>query len=159
VKQVSCRFDVFGNREFVGQVTKIGGEASQTTRTYPVTVEIDQPGDARILPGMAATVRNRPDESQNAAEGALVVPPAAVFTGEAGQHSFVWVVEDTGKTITRREVKIGELTPVGLAVLEGLKRGEWVVTAGVNTLRENQQVTILQEGGPKSMGAIVGHNE
>lgn len=147
VKQVSCHFDVFGEREFVGRVTNIGGEASQITRTYPVTVELEQPEDVRILPGMAATVRNKPDESENPAEGNLVVPPAAVFAVEEGQQSYVWVVEEPGMTVARREVEVGELTSVGLAILEGLKRGESVVTAGVNSLRENQPVTILEEGG------------
>jgi RND family efflux transporter MFP subunit len=147
VKQVRCRFDVFGDREFVGHVTKVGSEASQTTRTYPVTVEIEQPDDVRILPGMAATVRNQLEEDANRAKGELIVPPAAVFSMEEGQQSYVWVVEEPDKTVARREVTIGELTPVGLAVLEGVQRGDWVVTAGVNSLRENQQVSILREEG------------
>lgn len=147
VKQVICRFDVFGDREFIGEVTKIGGEASNTTRTYPVTVEIPQPDDVRILPGMAATVRNKPDENPNDTQGNLVVPPSAVFTAEANGQSYVWVVEEPEMVVARREVKLGELTRVGLAVLDGLERGEWVVTAGVNTLRENQQVKVHQEEG------------
>lgn len=146
VKQVSCHFDVFGDREFVGRVTKIGSEASQTTRTYPVTVEIEQQDDIRILPGMAVTVRGKLDEGENAAVGEPVLPPSALFSTQEGQQSYVWVVEEPGMTVSRREVKIGELTPVGLSVLEGLQRGDRVVTAGVHSLRENQQVTILGEG-------------
>jgi RND family efflux transporter MFP subunit len=146
VKQVSCHFDVFADREFVGHVTKIGSEASQTTRTYPVTVEIEQQEGIRILPGMAVTVRGKLDEGDNAAVGEPVVPPSAVFSIEQGQQSYVWVVEEPGMTVSRREVTIGELTPVGLSVLEGLQRGDRVVTAGAHSLRENQQVTILEEG-------------
>jgi RND family efflux transporter MFP subunit len=146
VKQVSCHFDVFGDREFLGHVTKIGSEASQTTRTYPVTVEIEQQEGIRILPGMAVTVRGKLDEGENAVVGEPVVPPSAVFSTQEGQQSYVWVVEEPSMTVSRREVKIGELTPVGLSVLEGLQRGDRVVTAGVNSLRENQQVTILEEG-------------
>jgi multidrug efflux pump subunit AcrA (membrane-fusion protein) len=95
---------------------------------------------------MAATVRGKLDESADGAPGELVVPPSAVFSTEEGQQSYVWVVEEPAMTVTRREVTIGELTPVGLAVLEGIQRGDWIVTAGVNTLRENQEVRILQEG-------------
>jgi multidrug efflux pump subunit AcrA (membrane-fusion protein) len=65
VKKVACRFDAFPDRDFLGQVTKIGSEASQTTRTYPVTVQIEQPEDVQILPGMAATVRNQPEEGDD----------------------------------------------------------------------------------------------
>ncbi|MEW4526670.1 MAG: efflux RND transporter periplasmic adaptor subunit [Maioricimonas sp. JB045] len=144
VKQVICRFDALPDREFVGHVTKIGSEASQTTRTYPVTVEIEQPEDVRILPGMAATVRNKPDEAADEADGELVIPPAAVFA-DTEQQSYVWVVDEGSGTVARKPVTTGELTPVGLAVTEGLERGEWVVTAGVNSLREGQQVRIVEE--------------
>jgi RND family efflux transporter MFP subunit len=148
VKKVICRFDAFPGREFVGQVTKIGSEASQTTRTYPVTVAVDQPKDVQILPGMAATVRAEPPEGETGA-GDLIVPPNAVFTpenGQAGQQSYVWVVDEGGQRVAQRAIRTGTMTPVGIAVTEGLKMGEWVVTAGVHSLREGQQVRISQEG-------------
>ncbi len=145
VKKAVCRFDAFAGREFVGQVTKIGSEASQTTRTYPVTVQVDQQEDVQILPGMAATVRGLPEADGKVAAEDLVVPPSAVFAADAGQQDYVWTVEG-GQRVTRRAVKTGKLTPVGIAVTEGLNPGEWVVSAGVHSLRENQQVRILQEG-------------
>ena len=107
---------------------------------------MDQPKDVQILPGMAATVRGQPEENGKAAGQDLVVPPSAVFTADAGQQSYVWVVDEGSQKVTRRAVKTGKLTPVGIAVTEGLKPGEWVVTAGVHSLRENQEVRILQEG-------------
>jgi hypothetical protein len=33
-----------------------------------------------------------------------------------------------------------------MTITEGLKPGEWIVTSGVNSLRENQEVRTLQEG-------------
>lgn len=149
VNQVICRFDAFPNREFVGRITKIGSEASQTTRTYPVTVVVDQPEDVQILPGMAAVVRAEPPTGAEEATDKLVVPPGAIFTDESeqvSQQSYVWVVEEDGGKVSRRAVTTGELTPVGMAVTEGLATGEWVVTAGVHSLREGQQVRIVSEG-------------
>ena len=144
VKKAVCRFDAFSGREFEGQVTKIGSEASQTTRTYPVTVVVDQPDDVQILPGMAAVVRGKPETDAKVAGEDLVVPPSVVFTDEAGQQSYVWTVE--GQKVARRPVKTGKLTPVGIAITEGLKPGDLVVSAGVFSLRENQAVRILEEG-------------
>jgi RND family efflux transporter MFP subunit len=149
VKAVECRFDAFGDREFVGQVTKIGSEASQTTPTYPVTIQLDQADDVQILPGMAATVRNRVEAAEEEpAKQDLVVPVGAVFAAEVNKQSFVWIVDEASSKVSRRAVQTGQLTPVGLAVTDGLQRGEWVVSAGVNSLREGQQVTILQEASP-----------
>ncbi len=149
VKKVVCRFDAFPDREFIGRITKIGSEASKDTRTYPVTVEVDQPKDARILPGMAATVRRLPDEDAQSegAEPAILVPPAALFAETAGQRTFVWVVDESSGKVARREVKTGTLTPTGIAVVEGLRPGEWIVTAGVHSLEDGRQVRILKEGG------------
>ncbi|MCB9874350.1 MAG: efflux RND transporter periplasmic adaptor subunit [Planctomycetaceae bacterium] len=142
VKQVDCSFDAFPGREFTGKITRIGREASQATRTYPVTVEIQQQEEARILPGMAAVLRNHPIEIEGDAAEDLIVPPSSVFTTAEGPETFVWVV-DTGNKVARRPVKTGDLTPVGLRVVEGLKAGDMVVTAGVNTLREGQEVKLL----------------
>jgi RND family efflux transporter MFP subunit len=149
VKKVTCRFDAIPDREFVGRITKIGSEASQTTRTYPVTVAVDQLEDVQILPGMAAIVRAEPPEGEIGTGDEPVVPPSAVFTdpsGQAGQQSYVWVVGGDGGEVTRRGVTTGELTPVGITITKGLTTGEWVVTAGVHSLREGQQVRIAQEG-------------
>jgi len=145
VKKARCLFDALPGKEFVGQITKIGSEASQTTRTYPVTVAVDQPEEAQILPGMAATVSRHPEDKEEAAAPDLIVPPSAVFTAEAGQGSYVWVV-GADKKVARKAVKTGKLTPVGLVVTEGLKPGDLVVTAGVNSLREGQEVKLLEEG-------------
>jgi RND family efflux transporter MFP subunit len=146
VKKVVCRFDAFPGREFTGQVTKVGAEASQTTRTYPVTVQLDQPQDVQILPGMAATVRGQAEDDAKAVARALVVSPTVVFTAETDQQSYVWVVDENSHQVSRRAVKTGKPTPEGLTITEGLKPGEWVVTAGVNSLHENQKVKILPEG-------------
>jgi len=146
VQKVACRFDAIADREFDGTITKIGREASQTTRTYPVTVQVQPPEDVRILPGMAATIRRHPSETDSAPPRELVVPPAALFTDDTRQNSYVWVVDEGTQRVARRAVTTGPLTPVGITIAEGLQPGEWVVAVGVNSLRENQEVRILQNG-------------
>ena len=94
---------------------------------------------------MAATVSRHPEDEEEAAAPDLIVPPSAVFTAEAGQGSYVWVV-GADKKVARKAVKTGKLTPVGLVVTEGLKPGDLVVTAGVHSLREGQEVKLLEEG-------------
>lgn len=143
VKKVNCRFDALPNRDFIGTVSKVGREASQTTRTYPVTIEIPQPDDASILPGMAATVSNRIEESEASPIAALIIPASSVFTSAEDQgQTFVWVFDEANNTVGRRAIITGELTPVGLKVVEGLQAGEQVIISGVNSLREGQEVKL-----------------
>ncbi|QDV47939.1 Multidrug resistance protein MdtA precursor [Stieleria neptunia] len=144
VKQVACRFDAHPERDFFGTVTKIGREASQITRTYPVTVQIEQPDDVKILPGMAAMVRNHREEGDETVTAELIVPPSSVFTvADDDSQSYVWVYDEGTNKVTRRAVTTGELTPVGLKVIEGIQVGERVVTSGVNSLTEGQEVKLL----------------
>jgi len=57
--------------------------------------------------------------------------------------TYVWVVDEQTMTVKRREVKTGEMRAQGIEIVNGLVEGEWVVTAGVNTLQEGQQASIL----------------
>ena len=148
VETVSMTFDAFPNRQFEGTISEIGREASQTTRTFPVTLIMEQPEDIKILPGMAGTARatkiNLPDERQ--ATG-VVVPTGAIFTPNTETRSHVWIIEPTEGdlgVLERRPVSTGDLTRQGVMVTDGLSAGEWIVTAGVQSVHEGQTVRILK---------------
>jgi len=125
------------------KIKEIGREASEATRTYPVTLVMDQPEDAEILPGMAgqATVVSRPPEDSELV--GIPVPATTVFSGEDPGKSFVWIVDEATKTLSRREVQVGKLARFGVLIREGLKPGEWIVVKGVNSVKEGQAVRIL----------------
>jgi RND family efflux transporter MFP subunit len=145
VESVVLRFDAFPGRELEGEVKEVGTEASAGTRTFPVTLAFDQPDDIKVLSGMAgeATVTARLPEDQAAA--GIEVPVSAVFSpGEAGD-SFVWIVDTTSNTVSKRQVEVGELTAFGIQVVSGLEPGETIATAGVNFLQEGQEVRIMTE--------------
>ena len=147
VKDVICRFDAFADREFPGWVTEIGAEASRTTRTYPVTVQLEQPEDLKILPGMAATVRGKPDASILKDPRNFAIPISAIFTPETEKENYVWVVDESAGTVSRRAVQTGDLTLGGIKIIDGLQPGEWIVTAGAYSLEEGQKVRLPEEGG------------
>ncbi len=136
-------FDALPGIEIAAKIKEIGKEASQATRTYPVTLVMEQPEGAEILPGMAgqASITSRPPQ-----ESALVgiqIPATAVFTGEDMSKSFVWIVDESSNTLSRREVEIAQLARYGVLIKTGLKPGEWIVVKGVHSVKEGQQVRIL----------------
>lgn len=143
VQSVVLRFDAFPGREFEGEVKEVGTEASAGTRTFPVTLAFDQPGDAKILSGMAgeAEVMVRVPDDRTAM--GIEVPLSAVFSPEEAGASFVWIVDPTSHRVSRRAVELDELTASGIRVISGLEPGETIVTAGVNFLEEGQQVRIM----------------
>ncbi len=148
VKEVDVSFDAFPGREIRATIKEIGTEASQTTRTYPVTLIMDQPEDIKILPGMAGkTLRAEIDTPEGILQTGLKIPITATFSQGEIDKTYVWVIDEQAKTVSRREIKTAELTDQGIKVVEGLKSGEWIATAGVNYLREGQQVMIAGEPG------------
>jgi multidrug efflux system membrane fusion protein len=73
---------------------------------------------------------------------ALVVPVTAVRTGPEG--SFVYVINEDRK-VSMRPVKRGEATVELVAVTEGLKPGELVVTEGGDRLKDGAPVILQGE--------------
>ncbi len=143
VKDVTVVFDPFPDREIVAVIKEIGTEASETTRTYPVTLIMDQPEDITILPGMAGKATGRTVEEMAPDQTSVDIPVSATFTAGSSGQSFVWVIDEQSKTVSRREVKLGQFTDTGVRILEGLELGEWIAIAGVHYLREGQQVRLL----------------
>ncbi len=138
-----CCLDAIPDREFPAEIKEISNEASQTTRTYPVTLIMDNPPDAGIQPGMAgeASARIEIPGGQNVR---YEVPIGAVFSPNGGGDKYVWIVDEAAGTVSRRAVQVGEATPRGIAILSGVGSGEWIVSAGVDRLVEGQQVRLLE---------------
>lgn len=144
VQEVIVEFDAFPDVQIPGRISEIGTEASETTRTYPVTIVMEQPDGMEILPGMAgrATAVEPPAGLE---PPQISIPVGAVFTDESGATSFVWVIDRESNTVSRRKVTTGELSNSGIFITEGLEPGMWVVTAGVTKLKDGQTVRLLED--------------
>ena len=143
VKDIRVRFDAFPELEVPAEIHEIGAEASDTTRTFPVTLIMDQAEGALILPGMAGRAfgaRHRQTEGERLD---IVIPVTAVFSPVAENRSYVWVIDASTNTVTRREVEIGHLISGGYVLEAGLQPGELIATAGVHFLTEGQEVNPL----------------
>jgi RND family efflux transporter MFP subunit len=142
VESTTVIFDVFPDVELVATIKEIGAEASQTTRTYPVTMIMEQPESVLILPGMSGTAQAREIRS-GLPESGIVIPPSAVRASGTGDEGFtVWVVDPGSGSVVLREVETGRVLWSGIQIENGLSEGEWVVTAGVNSLVEGQKVRL-----------------
>ena len=106
---------------------------------------MDQPADAKILPGMAGVARYTLKLPEDVKESEFLIPVTAVLTDPEKQKSYVWLIDESAMTIIRHEVTPGKLTGRGLQV-KGLQPGQWIAVAGVELLREGQKVRILESG-------------
>ena len=70
------------------------------------------------------------------------VPSASLF--DRSGSPAVWVVNQASSVVTLRTIAIDRYEADRIVVAQGLDKGEIVVTAGVNRLRENQIVKLTQ---------------
>jgi multidrug efflux pump subunit AcrA (membrane-fusion protein) len=76
--------------------------------------------------------------------GTFILPVSAVINGIDG--TFVFIAEPTDDDqaiVQRRPVSLGELTQLGIEVVDGVSIGDRVITAGISVIRDGQRVLLL----------------
>ncbi len=158
VEKLEVVFDPFPDVTIEAKIFEIGREATETTRTYPVTLRMEQPENVTILPGMAGMATGYARMPDDPTEG-ISVPSQAVKSDQSGKE-FVWVLKPESEpeegsarrvkaVAEKREVQVDKITAVGILISSGLESGEWIATAGINTLRDGQEVLLQPTYGEK----------
>jgi membrane fusion protein (multidrug efflux system) len=148
--EVHVHTDAVGGREFTGKLTAINSMVDAVTRNVSLQATLQNP-DHVLRPGMFAKVDVVLPEKHKT----LVVPGSAISYAPFGDSVFVIEKkkdEKTGKesqTIRQQFVRIGESRGDFVAVTEGLKAGETIVSTGVFKLRNGMNVTINNDLAPK----------
>ncbi|WP_047248897.1 efflux RND transporter periplasmic adaptor subunit [Chromobacterium subtsugae] len=125
-----------GGAPLQGKLRELAADADPATRTYPARIALS--GDSRALQlGMTANVR----APGQAAAGALRLPLTAVLDLQ-GKH-YVWTIDAQSLRVSRKPVSVGAADNDSIAVTDGVRAGDKVVTAGVHLLREGQRVKLL----------------
>jgi len=150
VSDVKVRIWAHPNDLIAGKIREISPIADPVTRTFTAKVSIpDAPADVRL--GMTAYV----DFSSKTATPWIKVPLTALFQDNGG--SSVWVVENNVAKLV--PVQIGAPSGNDILLTGGVTSGQTVVTAGVNSLKPGQKVSILGEelSTPKAVAAGQGN--
>jgi RND family efflux transporter MFP subunit len=138
IENITVTFDAYPNQPIPATIKEIGKEASATTRTYPVTLVMKQPDDFKILPGMTGQATGS-GRASTTVEGTVQVPGEAIVE-EAGKH-YVWVVQEETMTVARQDIVPKESNQLGMLV-QGLEKGQLVVTAGAHNLSKGQKIRL-----------------
>ncbi|HEY2568735.1 MAG TPA: efflux RND transporter periplasmic adaptor subunit [Candidatus Udaeobacter sp.] len=142
--------DALPGHEFKGEVTAINSMVDAVTRNIGVQATLENP-DHPLRPGMFVKVDVvLPQKSKT-----LVVPGSAVSYAPYGNSVFVIEKKKDPKTGKESEslrqafVRIGEARGDFVAVTDGLKPGDVVVSTGVFKLRNGMPVVVNNDLAPK----------
>jgi len=147
---VNVRVDALPDHDFKGKLTAVNSMVDSVTRNVTAQATLQNP-EHTLRPGMFAKVEVLlPQKSKT-----LVIPGSAVSYAPFGDS--VYVIEKkkdekTGKEsqILRQQfVRVGEARGDFVAVTQGLKPGETIVSTGVFKLRNGMNVTINNDLAPK----------
>ncbi len=133
--------DALPGQTFEASFKEVGAQSDSRTRTYPVTITMQQPESARVLPGMAVSVTTRLSGSDEANDQKFYVPMSAV-TGDMAQNVWVWRCSEEGD-LEKVPVTPGDFRGDRIQVSGNLNPGDLIVTAGARGLVEGQKVAIV----------------
>ena len=148
--EVTVRSDAFPGREFKGKLTAINSMVDPVTRNVPLQATLENP-DHALHPGMFAKVEVALSETKKT----IVIPGSAVSYAPYGDSVFVIEKQKdpkTGKesdTLRQQFVRIGEARGDFVAVTQGLKEHQTLVSTGVFKLRNGMAVSVNNDLAPK----------
>ena len=148
--EVRLHTDTMPGTDFTGKLTAINSMVDAVTRNVTVQATVQNP-DHVLRPGMFGKVEVELPEKHKT----LVVPGSAISYAPFGNSVFVIEKkkdEKTGKeteTIRQQFVRVGEARGDLVAITDGLKPNELVVSTGVFKLRNGMPVVINNDLAPK----------
>ena len=142
-QKIEIRVDAFPDRVFPAELTTIEPQIDPGTRTIKLEATLDNPGHL-LLPGMFASARLvLPPQP-----GVTTVPETAVDYTAYGESVYVLAPEKTGtdgKMIYKANqifVKTGDRHDGKVAIIEGVKAGDLVVSVGQLKLQNGAEAVL-----------------
>jgi len=143
-QQVTAKIDTWPGASFAGEISAINPVVSASTRNVQVRATLKNP-DEKMLPGMFATI----DIDLGAPKDYVTVPKTAISYNSYGNIAYVIELKSEGKGVAHQTfVKTGPTRGDQVAVLDGVKPGDIVATAGQTKLNDGSPVIINNEVTP-----------
>jgi len=136
-QQIEYSVKAYPGQKFAAELVAIDARVDPGTRSLLLRARISKPGG--VIPGMFASLRVDLGSDQSV----VTVPETAVTYSLHGNAVFVIEpTEEGGLTASARIVTVGEVRDGRAAILDGLKAGERIVTAGQNKLHRGVRIVI-----------------
>jgi len=136
-QQIEFSVNAFPGEAFSAELAAIDARVDPGTRSLLLRARISKPGG--LIPGMFASLRIDLGNDQPV----VSVPETAVTYSLQGNAVFVIEpAEEGGLTASARIVTVGGVRDGRAAILDGLKAGERIVTAGQNKLYRGVRVVV-----------------
>jgi RND family efflux transporter MFP subunit len=133
-------------KEFAGTLTEIAVQPGKQNPVYTAKITVENP-NLILKPGM--TCSNFIEESDNVTaekvNSDFIKLPVDVVSVSNDGENFVYIVDEQNNTALQKIVKVGKLYNDGIAIENGLRKGDKVITSGYHKLTNKTPVNILSK--------------
>ena len=133
--RASLKMEAMPNETFTAEVFEINPVLDPASRTLRIRLRFINP-DPRIKAGMFATI----SLITNRKTGIPIIPRISIINTYG---SWIVFIADNNNIAHRREIKLGLDNEEFVEVLDGIKMGDLVITAGQNFLSDGDPVRIV----------------
>ncbi len=137
--RADVRLDALPNAKLQGTVTEVASAADAASGLFTVEVAIED-ADLPLRSGLVAKLTIEPSAAKNGLR--VYVPIAAIVEGQ-GDRASVFVLEE-GRA-RRRDVNVAFIEADRVALLDGIRAGEQVITDGALYLEDGEVVSVQKE--------------
>ncbi len=149
-QEVAVRVAAYPDDVFQGRIRAISPSVDEGTRNVRIRAQLPNP-NGRLRPGMFAKVETLLPRR----ERVLTLPRRAVSFNTYGDSVFVIEPAESAAdddqppklTVTRRQIRTGEVRGDEVEIIDGLAAGDRVVLAGHQKLRNGAEVQIVPDDG------------
>jgi membrane fusion protein, multidrug efflux system len=152
--QVTVKTDVYPEQEFPGVISVLNPQVDEKTRNVKVRATLSNP-DHKLLPGLYVTVSIATNREQHF----ITLPRTAISFNPYG--ALVYKVENNGKDdkgnpkLLAKQVFVttGETRGDQIAITDGVKEGDSIITSGQIKLRNGSPIRVDNSVQPKNDAA------
>lgn len=136
--EAQIRLDALPGHNLSGRVTEVSGAADSNSGMFGIEVSL-HPVDLPLKSGLVAKLTIVPSTARIGAR--VYVPIGAIVEG-SGRKAQVFVLDQ--KHARRREVEVAFIEGDRVALVDGIRAGERVITDGAQYLEDGEEVRIAE---------------
>ncbi|MDT3335207.1 efflux RND transporter periplasmic adaptor subunit [Shewanella sp. SP1S1-7] len=136
-QKVNVTVEAYGNKVFNGLVNYVAPAVDESSGRVEVHAALDNP-EFKLAPGMFANIK----QFYSRGIKRLLVPQNSIIANN--DERFVWLVR--GDSAVKQVVKLAQNTNDGYTVVtEGLAEGDLVVKTGMQNLKADSKIKVIQD--------------
>ncbi|HEV7693901.1 MAG TPA: efflux RND transporter periplasmic adaptor subunit [Hyphomonadaceae bacterium] len=136
----AVEIEVRGREHRTGKVTQISPKMAAGMGAFEIEARFDDGADLRSGEVAEVLISTTSGSADTTAQAVLFIPAISLIDARADQ-AMVYVVDGAG-VARRRAIRTEGVMEQGVAVVEGLKEGDQVITRGASMVRDGDRVAV-----------------